>query len=370
MAYLGNTIVNGNLKVLNGISANSITQNGTAVSLSTHTHSYVPLAGGTMTGDLLFSSPGETAVRQIRLTCATNDYGRIAVGGTAANAGYMELSTADDGTEPIYVRQYTGVYTSLVRTATLLDGSGNTTFPGTVTASSFSGSIAWGSVTGKPSTFTPASHNHSQITTVGDQRSTATTPSDYSNTLVFKGLKNKATIGNPSGDSYSYLVGLKGWSDHSGGGAHELAFNNTGINHRVATSDSAWGSWESILTSNSSLNAAKLTGTVPSGCYTHNHDSTYLKLAGGTLTGALTFANGTWNTVGDDVQIGDFNKAGTLGVRGANGTTTIGLVLKGSTTDYASISYDGTNVTCNKNVVVSGTSGTTYLQLPSGIKIY
>lgn len=66
-------------------------------------------------------------------TIGTNDFFRIGVGG-AANAGYAEIATADDGTEPIYVRQYTGVFTTLARTATLLDGSGNTSFPGNVTA--------------------------------------------------------------------------------------------------------------------------------------------------------------------------------------------------------------------------------------------
>jgi hypothetical protein len=62
-----------------------------------------------------------------------NDYWRIGGGATASNGGYMEIATADDGTEPIYVRQYTGAYTTLTRTATLLDASGNTIFPGTVT---------------------------------------------------------------------------------------------------------------------------------------------------------------------------------------------------------------------------------------------
>lgn len=66
---------------------------------------------------------------------ADNDQFRILVGGTASNAGYVEIATADDGSEPIYVRQYTGVFANLSRTATLLDGSGNTSFPGTVTAS-------------------------------------------------------------------------------------------------------------------------------------------------------------------------------------------------------------------------------------------
>lgn len=62
-----------------------------------------------------------------------NDQFRIRTGG-ASNAGWVEFATADDGTEPLYVRQYTGVFTTLQRTATLLDGSGNTTFPGDVTA--------------------------------------------------------------------------------------------------------------------------------------------------------------------------------------------------------------------------------------------
>lgn len=60
-------------------------------------------------------------------------------------------------------------------------------------------------------------------------------------------------------------------------------------------------------------------------------DGYYVKRAGDTMTGALNFANGTWNTVGDDVQIGDINRSGTLGVRGLNGATAIQLVPVGGT---------------------------------------
>jgi len=72
---------------------------------------------------------------------ADNDIFRLRVGG-ASNAGWVELATADDGTEPIYVRQYTGPFITVARTATLLDGSGNTSFPGTVTAPTFSGALS------------------------------------------------------------------------------------------------------------------------------------------------------------------------------------------------------------------------------------
>lgn len=68
---------------------------------------------------------------------ADNDYFRIYVGGTASNSGYVEIATADDGNEPIYVRQYTGVFSTLKRTLTLLDGSGNTILPGSATAIGF-----------------------------------------------------------------------------------------------------------------------------------------------------------------------------------------------------------------------------------------
>ena len=55
-------------------------------------------------------------------------------------------------------------------------------------------------------------------------------------------------------------------------------------------------------------------------------DNTKLPLAGGTMTGGLNFANNTWNAVGDDVAIGDHNTAGSLGVKGINGTPKITFV--------------------------------------------
>ena len=60
---------------------------------------------------------------------AGNDFFRIRCGGPS-NQGWVEIATADDGTEPIYVRQYTGEFASVTRTLTLLDGSGNTICPG------------------------------------------------------------------------------------------------------------------------------------------------------------------------------------------------------------------------------------------------
>lgn len=62
-------------------------------------------------------------------TCGNNDFARIKAGATRGSAGYLEIATADDGTEPIYVRQYTGVFGTVTRTLTLLDANGYSYFP-------------------------------------------------------------------------------------------------------------------------------------------------------------------------------------------------------------------------------------------------
>lgn len=91
----------------------------------------------TMSGDILLNQPSSTGTRQIRMACGDNDYARIAAGATDSNAGWLEIATADDANEPIYVRQYSGVFTTIKRTLTLLDGSGNTITPGYVTSTGF-----------------------------------------------------------------------------------------------------------------------------------------------------------------------------------------------------------------------------------------
>lgn len=90
-------------------------------------------------------------------------------------------------------------------------------------------------------------------------------------------------------------------------------------------------------------------------------DSTKLPLAGGTMTGAITFANGVKNIVGDDSAIGDCNIAGTLGLIGVNGTTGLAFFLKdttwGSGGNYAKFSYDGTSMSLNRPFNIQGTNG-------------
>lgn len=102
----------------------------------------------TMTGDLNISGghilymlqTSSTSTQQIHFQGGRNDYGRIAFGGTAENAGWMEIASCDDGNEPIYARQYTGVFTTVKNTLTLLDANGDT-----VMSNNKGLSVGWGS---------------------------------------------------------------------------------------------------------------------------------------------------------------------------------------------------------------------------------
>ena len=200
-ATLGDLVVNGNASFTNNIQANTI--NGVAVG----------------------SSPKFTDT----VTTVTTSGSGNAITAISASNGAI---TATKGTTFL-----TSHNTYTISTT----GSGNA-----VTAVSLSGTTF--TVT-KGTTFLTSlpSHNHSQIITVGDQRSTATTPNSYSNALIFQGLKNKATIGSPSNDTYSYLIGLRGWSDSSGGNSHEIAFNDTGVFVRRGAT-TTWGNWERLYT--------------------------------------------------------------------------------------------------------------------------
>lgn len=90
-------------------------------------------SGDTMTGTLSFANN----TGGVMGTMGDDDYYRIVGRTNGYDNGYLEIATADGGTEPIHVRQYAGVFTNLVRTATLLDENGNTSFPGTVYSQGF-----------------------------------------------------------------------------------------------------------------------------------------------------------------------------------------------------------------------------------------
>ena len=141
---------------------------------------------------------------EVRGKCGTSDYWRIAGGATASNAGYVEIATADDGNEPIYIRQYNGTFSTIKRAATLLDANGNTNFPGNLVAKmgTFTGSATsdnnineyylYGGITIRESNNVGSTQSDfayaPRLTFLWNNRTTATISLDSSGTLRFRRL--------------------------------------------------------------------------------------------------------------------------------------------------------------------------------------
>lgn len=82
----------------------------------------------TLYSDLRFANVS-TGTRGIIGTIADNDFWRIVGRAGATDSGYLEIATGDGATEPIYVRQYNGIFGTLKRTFTVLDESGRSRAP-------------------------------------------------------------------------------------------------------------------------------------------------------------------------------------------------------------------------------------------------
>lgn len=294
-----------------------------------------------------------SAINLVTGTMAGSDSFRIRIGGSN-DAGYAEIATADNGNDPIYVRQYGSRFTTATRTATILDSNGNTSFPGTVTAPNFNGKATKATQDSDGNTITstylkrnPSSQNDMNACTVqgiyrfDGELKNAWTSTSWGTLLVFNNNYNGG-----SGTGGTYLV--------------QMAFPTDGkIYMRQRVNTGAWTGWVTLArTSDNVASATKATQDSDGNAI----NTTYLKRSGGTMGGALNLANGTLNLAGDDCYFGDQNIAGGFCLKGANGTTSLNLINKDNVAQKASLSYAGGNlvssVTIQGNLSGSATKAT------------
>lgn len=275
---------------------------------------------GTLTqnGDIIINQASTTGTRQVRFQGGDNDYGRVAFGGTASNAGWMEIASADDGNEPIYVRQYTGVFTSIKRTATLLDANGNTVFPGTVTAPTFTGALN-------------GTAEWSKRLATNSQLTFGLNGLTYFNADLGAGTAANQNVG-PTAQWWHILR-----MNHGNGSGYfaDIAVplnTSDGIYWRRIQGGTNYG-WYRVLDTNN---------------YAGIIDGRYVNVTGDTMTGALHLANGTRNNAGDDCGFGDCNIGGCLGLQGLNGATGLAFIQQGASWSGGNnyrFTWNGSNMT-------------------------
>lgn len=275
---------------------------------------------GTLTqnGDIIINQASSTGTRQVRFQGGDNDYGRVAYGATATNAGWMEIASCGDGNEPIYARQYTGVFTTVKRTATLLDANGNTVFPGTVTAPTFTGALN-------------GTAEWSKRLATNSQLTFGLNGLTYFNANLGAGTAANQNVG-PTAQWWHILR-----MNHGNGSGYfaDIAVplnSSDGIYWRRIQGGTNYG-WYRVLDTNN---------------YAGIIDGRYVNVTGDTMTGALHLANGTRNNAGDDCGFGDCNIGGCLGLQGLNGATGLAFIQQGASWSGGNnyrFTWNGSNMT-------------------------
>ena len=151
-----------------------ITSKPSTFTPASHTHAYIPLSGGTITGSIIRSSGGSWISARnnvaVRGTATGKDLWNPVVGQATPN-GYWTIGNlaSNDNLAFSYTsntnynagkNSATTVYLpvqegTIITSATI--GSQSVKY---ATSAGSAGSVAWGNVSGKPSSYTPSSHTH------------------------------------------------------------------------------------------------------------------------------------------------------------------------------------------------------------------
>lgn len=315
--------------------------NSSAYSPAGHTHTKAQVGLGNVDNTADANKSVKHAITADSATTAGTATNVSAGEGTADAARHVWFSDSATETKRAYSNKFK--YNPVTNNLTV-NVTGNA-----ATASS----VAWGNVTGKPSTYAPSAHNHDDSTITSLNASKLFGTIDIAR-LPHGALERCVIVADDTARFALTTAKIQLGDTVKVNKTQKMYFViddsklNSEAGYTVYTAGSATSvPWSGVT--------GKPTSYPPS-----SHTHAYLPLSGGTMTGALNFANGIWNVVGDDVAIGDMNISGTLGVMGKNGNTAIKLVQYGASTTSGSAAPGVTWICTGANAsTISGTlSGT------------
>ena len=365
---------------------------------SNHTHSYLPLSGGTMTGNISYRGSKATYKMIEFIDNSSDAYGNgIAIGGggltiigggesadavksTSTTGGDERLILANDGAIDIYTNCQNGVDKA---THIIIDNTG--LYSGTAAKAN---SVPWSGVTGKPSTFAPSSHTHNYAGS-----SSAGGAANSTNAINWV-AGNEIRFAKPGYKSPQSLHIGWAWSDGSkiklineyifdGGDGNKTQVTasqfNGSLNGNASSASSV--AWTNVSGRPSSLPASDVYSwakasskpsyswseitSKPSTFTPASHTHAYIPLSGGTITGSIIRSSGgSWISARNNVAVrgtatGKDSWNPVVGQATPNGYWTIGNL---ASNDNLAFSY-----TSNTNYNAGTNSATTvYLPVQEG----
>lgn len=234
-----------------------------------HTHSYLPLSGGTMEGTAFigWADSGNWNNSNKNVTFPVNrgglqwygqsDYVKFFAQETGQDNLELVLQFGDDNSNGLSIRNYAGNETARITASGGFTGtfygnlSGKASTAGTADVAN---SVAWSNVSGKPGTFTPSSHTHTNIVSRGLKNPCAsgTTGNNADAEVNVAGLSLTEAYSASTPTSFGNIINVIG---AGAGGAGQLFLGWSGSDsvtehlyyrsHRDVNTG-GWGPWRTV----------------------------------------------------------------------------------------------------------------------------
>lgn len=234
-----------------------------------HTHSYLPLSGGTMGGTAFieWADSGNWNNSNKNVTFPVNrgglrwngqsDYVKFFAQETAYDNLELVLQFGDDNSNGLSIRNNVGSETARITSTGVFTGTFSGNLSGkasTAGTADVANSVAWSNVSGKPGTFTPSSHTHTNIVSRGRKNPCAsgTTGNNADAEVNVTGLSLTEAYNASTPTSFGNIINVIGANS---GGAGQLFLGWSGADsvtehlyyrsHRDMNTG-GWGPWRTV----------------------------------------------------------------------------------------------------------------------------